>query len=131
MTFNQFLYFYCYKMYLWKKKKKLHRCFWTISRQVYLQDFNLFTSSGIDMQFLRAGLDLAQEAVYSLHKSTTREVCYFFLFAFLLKKKIWLFWKFLFATFAFFCKNFHENILQSHHIAMKFQIYSLLFKSLF
>lgn len=47
----------------------------------------MFTSSGIDMQFLRAGLDLAQEAVYSLHKSTTREVCYFFLFAFLFKKK--------------------------------------------
>lgn len=35
--------------------------------------FGTKKNEGIDMQFLRAGLDLAQEAVYSLHKSTTRE----------------------------------------------------------
>ena len=31
------------------------------------------TQRGIDMVFLRAGLDLARGAVYSLHKSSTRE----------------------------------------------------------
>lgn len=34
--------------------------------------FGTKKNEGIDMQFLRTGLDLAKDAVYSLHKSTTR-----------------------------------------------------------
>ena len=33
-----------------------------------------FSIAGIDMQFLRVGLEMATECVYSLHKTATREV---------------------------------------------------------
>lgn len=41
------------------------------------QNLTLFYLEGIDMKFLRAALTMARTSVYSLHKTSTREVSWF------------------------------------------------------
>lgn len=42
--------------------------------------FGTKNNAGIDMKFLKMGLDLASDSVYSLHKSSTRYLLLFIVF---------------------------------------------------